>query len=127
MNALSLSESTPSIANGRSAAAFESFNHRGSGYVLAWPHILSSRWRYRQREGVDESLPSIFEPPQCSTMSISKKPGGGSRQSAKVRTGMLRRMAEPTPVRRLRRPSMCARAVASMRSMLAALTWLSWP
>src|SRR3981081_1068895 len=25
--------------------------------------------------------PSIFGPPQCSTMSISKKPGAGSRQS----------------------------------------------
>ena len=72
-------------------------------------------------EGVDEVTIGLG-PPQCSTMSISKKPGGGSRQSANVRTGMLRRMAEPTPLRRLRCPSMCARAAASTRSMVAALT-----
>jgi hypothetical protein len=36
-------------------------------------------------------------PPQCSTTSISKKPGAGSRQPANVRTGMLR----------LRFPSIC--------------------
>ena len=33
---------------------------------------------------------SVFTPPQCSTMSNWKKPSGGSRQSAKVRAGMLR-------------------------------------
>ena len=66
--------------------------------------------------------PSVLLPPQCSTMSISQNPGGGSSQSAKLRTGMLRRIAEPTPLRRLRCPSMCARAVAKTRSMVAALT-----
>jgi hypothetical protein len=29
---------------------------------------------------------------------VSRKPSGGSRQSAKVRIGMLRRIAEPTAV-----------------------------
>ena len=45
-----------------------------------------------------------------------------SRQSAKVRTGMLRRIAEPMPLRRLHCPSMCKRAAARTRSMVAALT-----
>jgi hypothetical protein len=43
-------------------------------------------------------------------------------QSANVRTGMLRRMAAPTPLRRLRCPSICKRVPASMRSIVAALT-----
>ncbi|MGF6808448.1 hypothetical protein OKW30_003574 [Paraburkholderia sp. Clong3] len=39
-----------------------------------------------------------------------------------VTHGMLRRMAEPTPLRRLRCPSIAKRALASMRSIVAALT-----
>ena len=51
-----------------------------------------------------------------------KKPGGGSRQTENVRTGMLRRMAAPTPVRRLRCPSTRERALPKARSIVAALT-----
>lgn len=40
--------------------------------------------------------PPVFIPPQCSTMSASKKPGGGLRQSENVRTGTCRRM-RPAP------------------------------
>src|SRR3954447_17271490 len=42
----------------------------------------------------------LAEGPLCATRSASTKPGGGSCQSAKVRTGTLRRTAEDGAVRR---------------------------
>jgi hypothetical protein len=104
IKAPSLSESSPSIANGRSAAAFSSPPITG-----IW---LRSRMVTRSVQPLAMSVnvrvwiksPSLFGSPQRSRMSISKKPGGGSRQSENLRTGMPRRIASPTPLRRLRCP-----------------------
>ena len=57
--------------------------------------------------------------PQWATRSISRKPGGGRRQSAKVRTGMLRPADRFR--RRLRRPDTVVRIGWSSRSSVAAL------
>ena len=65
-------------------------------------------------------LPAVLGP-ECATKSTSTKPGGGSPQSAKVRTGTERRTAELNPARR-RLP--CAAAIRisdSSRSIVAGL------
>jgi hypothetical protein len=66
-------------------------------------------------------LPAAEVPP-CATKSTSTKPGGGSFQSPKVRTGTERRTTELNPARRRRPPRAINRTSLSNRSMLAGLT-----
>ena len=66
-------------------------------------------------------VPDTVVPP-CATKSTSAQPGAGLPQSLNVRTGTLRRTAEPNPAGRRRPPPATARTSASKRSMLAALT-----
>jgi hypothetical protein len=58
----------------------------------------------------------------CATRSASQNPGGGSRQSSKVRTGTSRRTADEKPARRRRPPRAAMRTSLSIRSIVAALT-----
>ena len=126
MKALSLSVSTPRIGKWRSLATFDmastisSWVRTGIATRSVQPLAMSVSTR------VCTSLPSVFGPPQCSTMpasnrSTSKKPGSGSPQSENVHTGMLRRIAAPKPVRRRRWPSIFARVSLKARSIVAAL------
>ncbi len=59
--------------------------------------------------------------PLCATRSASKKPGAGSCQSEKVRTGTLRRTAAEGGVRRRGFPPASVRTSRSRRSIVAAL------
>jgi hypothetical protein len=60
--------------------------------------------------------------PECATKSTSTKPGGGSFQSPKVRTGTERRTAELKPAGRRRPPRAASRTSDSNRSIVAGLT-----
>src|SRR4051794_17987117 len=60
----------------------------------------------------------LAEGPLCATKSASTKPGGGSCQSAKVRTGTLRRTAKDGAVRRRVPPPACARTGRKARGRL---------
>jgi len=103
MKAPSLSKSTPRSGNGNSSLAAASAS------------ITSSP--LRTRTGTDSVQPVAMsvrtivwtkrpaaEVPACATKSTSTKPGGGSFQSPKVRTGTERRTAELKPARRRARP-----------------------
>jgi hypothetical protein len=72
------------------------------------------------RTSVEAKLPAMLSP-QWTTRSTSTKPGGGSCQSANVRTGTRRRTAGVVLARE-RRPPANARAPDNMRSIVAALT-----
>jgi hypothetical protein len=65
-----------------------------------------------------------FTGPECATRSASTKPGGGSRQSEKVRTGIDRRIVDTDPGRR-RRLLQRSRCGCRARSIVAALIFSS--
>ena len=87
---------TPSMANGSSDATLSNASTItiSSGTRMATHSVRPLAISVTVR--VWTKSPSVFTPPQCSTMSISRKPAGGSRQLAKVRTEMLRRDAALT-------------------------------
>jgi restriction system protein len=75
----------------------------GDQVLVSHPHgeaLRPAARDVRQHQTVHE-VAICLRAPQCSTISTSKKPGAGSRPSANVRTGMLRRIAPLTPFRRL--------------------------
>lgn len=65
--------------------------------------------------------------PECATKSTSTKPGGGSFQSPKVRTGTDRRTAELIPARRRWPQRATMRTSVKSRSIVAGLTVSSLP
>src|SRR3954467_12383942 len=99
MNTLSLSVSNPSRSEGSSlrssvkTSLSRPCSRTSNGPHSAHPVAMSVK------TSVCTKLP-LAEEPLCATRSALTKPGGGSCQSAKVRTGTLRRTAEDGAVRR---------------------------
>src|SRR3954468_15370543 len=99
MNTLSLSVSNPSRSKGSSLrSSVKTALSRPCSRTSNGPHSVHPV-AMSVKTSVCTKLP-LAEGPLCATRSASTKPGGGSCQSAKVRTGTLRRTAEDGAVRR---------------------------
>src|SRR4051794_39108469 len=108
MNTLSLSVSNPSRSKGSSLrSSVKTALSRPCCRTSNGPHSVHPV-AMPVKTSVCTKLP-LAEGPLCATRSASTKPGGGSCQSAKVRTGTLRRTAEDGAVRRRVPPPACAR------------------
>src|SRR3954463_11773503 len=108
MNTLSLSVSNPSRSKGSSLrSSVKTSLSRPCSRTSNGPHSVHPV-AMPVKTSVCTKLP-LAEGPLCATRSASTKPGGGSCQSAKVRTGTLRRTAEDGAVRRRVPPPACAR------------------
>src|SRR5580693_4241335 len=122
MKTLSLSVSRPRNANGSwPRIMLMPSTTRVCSRTTSAAHSVQPLWM-SVRVRVWTKLPACLTPPQCSTRSASQYPGGGSPQSAKVRTGTLCLMAEPIPQRRRRPRPVASRTGRNNRSILAALT-----
>src|SRR3954468_21312930 len=120
MNTLSLSVSNPSRSEGSSLrSSVKTSLSRPCSRTSNGPHSVHPV-AMSVKTSVCTKLP-LAEEPLCATKSASTKPGGGSCQSAKVRTGTLRRTAEEGAVRRRMPLPACARTGRKARSMVAAL------
>src|SRR5215218_9158718 len=98
MNTLSLSVSNPSRSKGSSLrSSVKTSLSRPCSRTSNGPHSVHPV-AMSVKTSVCTKLP-LAEGPLWATKSASTKPGGGSCQSAKVRTGTLRRTAEDAAVR----------------------------
>src|SRR3954454_18563358 len=108
MNTLSLSVSNPSRSKGSSwRSSVKTALSRPCSRTSNGPHSVHPVAMSVKTSVCTKLL--LAEGPLCATRSASTKPGGGSCQSAKVRTGTLRRTAEDGAVRRRVPPPACAR------------------
>src|SRR5215218_3987655 len=114
MNTLSLSVSNPSRSKGSSLrSSVKPSLSRPCFRTSNGPHSVHPV-AMSVKTSVCTKLP-LAEGPLCATRSASTKPGGGSCQSAKVRTGTLRRTAEDGAVRRRGRASYSSSGGAILR------------
>ena len=120
MKAPSLSKSTPFSGNGKSSSATCSASSASAPVrIMTGTHSVQPV-AMSVSTMVCAKAPAALTP-ECATKSTSTNPGGGSPQSAKVRTGTERRTAELNPARR-RRPCAAAMRISDRsRSIVAGL------